>query len=272
MNAAAEADRQRGLLQALRASTLGALPAGALALPGRHGSADDQAGLRAYRANAQAMAERALAAAYPVLARWLGDEAMAALARDLWRHHPPVRGDLALFGAELAAWLPRVPEWADMPYLADLARLEWAVHRAHTAADPADTPPDLQLLAGQGAEALRVRFVPGSTLVDSRWPVLTLWRAHQGGAEVEPDLRPLHAALDAGLGEAAWVWRRGHRIELAALSAGEAAFHEHLLAGATLGPALAAAHGRVPTFGFEPWLLRALREGWLDGLTPTDTP
>lgn len=272
MSARPEAERQGALVQALRASALPGLPAGALALPGRHADADEQAGLRAYRANAQALAERALVAAYPVLARWLGGEAMAALARDLWRAHPPARGDLAWFGAELAAWLPRVPEWADMPYLADLARLEWAVHRAHTAADPADTPPDLQALAGEGAEALRVRFVPGSALVDSAWPVLTLWQAHQVPADAEPALAPVRAALAERRGEAAWVWRRGHRIELALLSPGEAAFHVHLLAGETLGPTLAAALGRDPLFSFEPWLMRALREGWLAGLTPTDTP
>lgn len=272
MSATAEAARQLGLLQALRTSTLGDLPPGALAQPGRHGDASGQAGVQAYRANAQAMAERALAAAYPALARWLGGEAMAALARDLWRAHPPARGDLAWFGAELASWLPRVPEWADMPYLADLARLEWAVHRAHTAADPADGPPDLQALAGEGAEALQVHFVAGSALIDSAWPVQTLWQAHQVAAEAEPDLGPVRAALAAGRGEATWVWRRGHRIELAALATGEAAFHEHLLAGATLGPALAAASGRDPTFSFEPWLLRALREGWLAGLAPIETP
>ncbi|MFO1338501.1 MAG: putative DNA-binding domain-containing protein [Burkholderiaceae bacterium] len=211
----AEAGRQQGLLQALRASTLGGLPAGAQPLPGRRGDADAQAGLRAYRANAQAMAERALAAAYPVLARWLGGEAVAALARDLWRAHPPARGDLAWFGAELAAWLPRVPEWADMPYLADLARLEWALHRAHAAADPADEPPALQALATDGAEALQVRFVAGSALVGSAWPVLTLWRAHQVPAGTEPALGPVREALAQGRGEAAWVWRRGHRVEAA---------------------------------------------------------
>ena len=99
MSAQAEADRQSALLHALRASAMPGLPARARALPGRQADADEQAGLRAYRANAQAMAERALVAAYPVLARWLGDEAMAALARDLWRVHPPTRGDLAWFGA-----------------------------------------------------------------------------------------------------------------------------------------------------------------------------
>ena len=40
-------------------------------------------GLKAYKANAQALAQRALGAAYPVVARLLGDESFAALASAL---------------------------------------------------------------------------------------------------------------------------------------------------------------------------------------------
>lgn len=267
MTAGHEAARQQALLQALRAGTAERLPAAALALPGRAGAAPDRlAGLRAYRANLQAVAERALTAAYPVLARLLGDEAMSALARDLLVHHPPTRGDLAWFGAEVAAWVGTVPALAQLPYLADVARLEWAVHRAHTAVDPADAPPDLRGLADGDPEALYVRFTPGSTLVASGWPVLTLWQAHQVPADTAPDLGPARAALEAGTGETVWVWRRGHRVELAALDPGEHAWHAELVAGRPIGPALATVLDRHPGFGFEHWLTRALREGWLAGM------
>jgi len=54
-----------------------------------------QAGVAAYRGNAGAVAERALAGTFPTLAELVGDDAAGALARDFWRHHPPARGDLA---------------------------------------------------------------------------------------------------------------------------------------------------------------------------------
>ena len=41
-------------------------------------------GLKAYQANGHALAERALQAAYPVVAQLLGDESFADLARALW--------------------------------------------------------------------------------------------------------------------------------------------------------------------------------------------
>lgn len=268
-----EAARQQGLLQALRAPVLDGLPPAAVPLPGRASSAPDRlAGLRAYRANLQAVADRALVAAYPVLTRLLGEETMAALARDLLIHQPPTRGDLAWFGAELAEWIAGVPELVDLPYLADVARLEWAVHRAHTAADPSDAPPDLQALAGDDPAALRLHFVAGSALVASAWPVLSLWRAHQVPLDAEPELAGVRAALAAGEGCVAWVWRRGYRVELAALAAGEQAFHAELSAGGSLGTALAVALDRHPDFSFEHWLTRALREGWLAEIRPDTDP
>ena len=270
MSAAAELARQQALLNALRTGTPTGLPVAAVALRGRVAQqpADRLAGLQAYRANAQAIAERALSAAYPVLARLVGEETMAALARDLWHEHPPTRGDLAWFGAELADQLAATPELADVPYLADMARLEWAVHRTHTAADPHDEQPDLQALASEDPDALCVRFVDGCACVASTWPVLTIWRAHQVPAEAEPDLEPAREALAAGQGEAAWVWRRGHRVDVAALTSAECAFNQDLLAGEALGPALASVSARHPQFSFEQWLLRALRDGWLAGLQP----
>lgn len=260
MSPADEARRQQALLQALQTGQPLALPIGAAALPGRQ--ADAVAGLRAYRANAQAIAQRALVAAYPVLAQLLGEEAMAALARDLWQAHPPVRGDLAWFGAELPAWLPGVDELADMPWLSDVARLEWAVHTAHGAADAAQAP-NLQLLSEVDLDRLQVGFAPGSAAIVSHWPVLTLWQAHQGPPGEEPDLRAARAALAARRSEAAWVCRRGLRVELAALDVAEAAFNAALLAGLPLGPALDQALSCFSAFSFEHWLTRALREGWL---------
>jgi len=257
-----EAARQQALLAALLAAHPDGLPSGAKGPQGR--SVEPLAGLRAYRANAQAVAERSLAAAYPVLARLVGDEAMAALARDLWRIDKPVKGDLAWFGAGLAEWLAGIEAFAELPYLPDVARLEWIVHRAQMAADPSDAPPDLQPLAGD-PDALRVRFTPGSAAIASAWPVLRLWRAHQTNEDAEPDLAEVRAALAAREGDIAWIWRRGLRVDVAALSAGEHELHRRLLTGEALGPVLSATLGEHPDFSFEHWLTRALREGWLAG-------
>ncbi|MEK8029380.1 DNA-binding domain-containing protein [Ideonella sp. DXS29W] len=263
----AELVRQQALIEALR--TPGAAwPEAAARLPGRADGSrpEPSAGMQAYRTNAQAVAERALAAAYPVVARLVGDEAVSALARDLWRHHPPVRGDLAWFGAELAAWIERVPEWREWPYLADVARLEWAVHRAHTAPDMADTPAGLDALAQVDPDDLAVDFVAGAVGLASNWPLVALWQAHQGPVGATPDLAAVRVALQAGQGELAWVWRRGHQVQVVALPPDQFLFNAELLAGRALGQALQGALSAHADFSFENWLIRALRDGWLAGL------
>lgn len=268
MSRAAESARQQALLAALRSPSADALPPGVQGL--RAGVAQALSGLRAYRANSQAVAQRALAGTYPVLARLLGEQAMAALAGDLWRVDPPAKGDLAWFGAGMAVWLGQVEEFEDLPYLPDVARLEWAVHRAQVAPDPPEAPVHLGPLAGD-PDRLIVHFAAGSAVVASPWPVFRLWQAHQAAPDSEPDLDEVRAALAAGEGDCAWIWRKGHRVEGAVLSAAEHEMHRRLLAGEALGPALGGTLEGHPDFSFEHWLTRALREGWLAGFAAAST-
>lgn len=275
-----EAQRQQALLAALHGAAAagrahgpggsagapaGALPPG-LGLSGlRLGPNDLAEGLSAYRANARAIAARALEAAFPVLHQLIGAEDFAAMAWALWRERPPRRGDLAWFGEDLPAWLQAGMDRLDEPYLPDVARLEWAVHRAQFAQDHDGPPQGLHRLAEDDPGTLAARFVPGAALVASAHPVAAIWLAHQPEREAEGEARfaAVRAAFESGQGEAALVWRSGWRVRVTPLPPPQAGFTRDLLAGESLGTALAAAD---PGFSFEAWLVRALSEGWLAGL------
>jgi hypothetical protein len=88
-----------------------------------------------YRANAAAAIAKALAAAYPVVRRVVGDEFFDGLARAFRCGTPSTSGDLGDYGAGFADFLAAFPPARALPYLCDLARLEWAAHRAYGAAD-----------------------------------------------------------------------------------------------------------------------------------------
>lgn len=220
----------------------------------------DPAGVAAYRANAGAAAERALAAAYPTVQQLVGDEAFAAIARQLWRQHPPVRGDLAQWGEALPAWLAADPSLAGEPYLPDVARIDLAVHRAEMAADAAFDPAVLARLAEVDPATLHLRLAPGAALVLSPHPVATVWSAHRSTAADR--FEPVRAAFEAGQGEAAFVWRHGWRGDVVTVAGEHAAFLDAVIDGATLAEAL----DRSPDLDFEAWLLRALRLQWLTDL------
>jgi hypothetical protein len=254
---AQEALRQQSLLRALWRDA----PDGAVAGWLRDGARFER-GLQAYRAHAGALAERALAAAFPTLQQLLGPEAFAGLARMFWHHAPPVQGDLAAWGGALPDVVARDPQLAGEPYLADLARLEWAVHTAAHAAD-GGAPRGLEHLADAEPAQLRLQLQPGTALLSSVHPIVTLWQAHRGRAEDR--LAPARAALAAGRGEHALVRRRGWPVEVLALDDAAARFTGAVLAGRSLGAALEAGGDG---FDFAAWLIDALRSGALLAVTP----
>ncbi len=217
-------------------------------------------GLLAYQANAGALAERALAAAYPTVQQLISDESFAVLARVYWRHAPPLRGDIATWGETLADFIAADEQLAPEAYLPDLARLEWAVHQAHGAGDAAPGEPALQRLADTDPDRLRLMARPGTAVIDSAHPVVAIWQAHRSHAADRFDA--VQEALADGRGECALVWRQGWTVAVAAVPEADRRVTALLLGGASLGAALAAAD---PTFDFEGWLVAALQQGWLAG-------
>ena len=221
-------------------------------------------GLFTYRANAGAIAERALRVAYPTVAALVGETSFAALARDLWQQHPPHCGDLGEWGAALPGLIADHPALANEAYLADSARLDWQVHRASRAADDSTAPPCLDPLGSDDPERLQVTLRSGCALLCSAWPVASLWSAHQREA-TEDRFAEVRALLAAGVGEQAFVHRDGHAVRVAALAPAAADFTADLLAGSVLSEALDRAG---ETFDFQTWLVQALQGRWLLAVHP----
>ena len=253
-----EARRQQGLLLALWRDAPGPVLRGWLR-EGRGGAIE--AGLSTYRANAGAIAERALQVAFPTVAALVGAVAFAALARDLWRQHPPQRGDLGEWGAALPDLIAANPALASEPYLPDSARLDWLVHQASRAADGPAEPPALDALGTHSPEQLQLVLRPGCALLASVWPVASLWSAHQHAGDDR--FAGVRTALAAAVAEQAWVYREGWAVRVAALEPSAAAFMAAILAGSTVADALDSAGD---DFDFEAWLVQALQGHWLHGV------
>jgi hypothetical protein len=261
------AQQQQALLQALRmarhedANEFAAGCAGLLAAGrGRQG----RRGLAAYRSNAHELAQRALAAAYPAVAQLLGEDNFGALARSLWAAHPPARGDVAQWGGTLAAHIEALPGLiAEEPFMADVARVEWLLHRAASAADAVLDAASLQLLTTHDPAALTLRLCPGAGCVVSAWPVASIVNAHGVG---EPSIEEAGRRLREGRAESALVWREGYRPRVRGALPGEPDFVAALQAGRSLADSLQAA----PALDFGPWLPEAVQGGLLAGAAILD--
>ena len=250
-----EAQRQVALMRAR---------AGAPADGLRERGARAARGLEAYRANAEASAERALAAVFGTVQAMVGRDDFRHLAREFWSAHPPQRGDLGEWGAAFPAWLASHPAMAPWPYLGDSARLDFALHRNERAADAALDAASLSLLESGDPARLRLELMPGSALIRSAWPIATIHRAHAlEGDEAERAFEGVRDAIAAERGEDMLVVRQGWRAVVVPLSQPEARWTEALLAGADLASALDRAGAG---FDFAAWLQAAIRNDWMKGV------
>lgn len=223
----------------------------------------DAAGLRAYQLNADATAQRVVAAHFPTLQAMLGKEALDTLARMLWREAPPGSGDLGEWGGALPGLIERLRDLQAWPWLADFARLEWARQRCERAADAQLAASSLSWLAEAEPDQLYMALKPCVQLVDASWPVLALWQAHQGPVDTHEDAarRALQEA-SAALTQAVVVWRNPSQLQMAAVPAADAVWMRRLIEQ----PAqpLSALLAQAPEgFDFSLWLHQAVSQGWL---------
>jgi len=230
-------------------------------------------GLKSYQSNGRMLAERVLVAAYPVVTAIVSADSMGQLARALWHAHPPHVGDLAWWGGGLAHFMAHSPQLADVPWLPDVAQLEWALHTAHAAADVAPDPASLALLTQPDAQTLTLRLAAATQVLALDWAVGRIVAAHQLALADVPghDAHHSHPALVA-LGDT-WathtpehqvVWRHGYRPMCQRVSPEEALFVQALVSGCNLGDALDTMQGR--SFDFAAWLPQALQQGLVLGV------
>lgn len=218
-------------------------------------------GLKVYQANGHMLAERALRSAYPVVAQLLGEASFADLARALWHAHPPQCGDVAWWGDELAALVQASAQLQEEPYLADVARCEWALHQCAGAPDASADLSTLARLTLEDPDRLRLILAPGCAVVRSAWPVAAIVGAHRDGA---PSLAEAGALLRQAVAQDVLVWRAGWRPELRHALSGEVDAVQGLLSGASLGEALE----RATALDFGQWLPLAVQTGLVLAVVP----
>jgi hypothetical protein len=194
--------------------------------------------LAVYRANIAANAVAALAAIYPIVRKLVGDEFFAGLAHAYCAAHPSASGDLNELGGHLAAFLPAFAPARELPYLADVARLEWLVHQAHYAADhPPLALEALSRLAEADYPRLAVKLHPAVALAESAFPLFRIWEVHQEDFEGE-----VAVDLDSGAGYVV-VYRPQFRATVAGITPAEAQFLKAVQGGSLFGAALDLALG-----------------------------
>jgi hypothetical protein len=214
-----------------------------------------------YRNNMAISLIEALEAAFPAVHRLVGDTFFKAAAKAYIRREPPRSPVLLLYGEGFGAFLDGFAPAASVPYLGDVARLEWARLYAYHAADA--EPLSIARLAAVPQAALpetRLVLHPSLRLLRSRFPVASLWAATRGAdSDVEVDMRR---------GEEVIVLRPALSVDARVLPEGGYAFIERLATGDPLGEAAGAAAGSCPGFDLAPHLQGLFQLGAVVAIAP----
>ena len=213
------------------------------------------------RANAQ----RALAITYPTVVQLLGDEAFEVLSQRFLDQSPHGLADWGAWGEGFAACLGEQPELQDLPYLPDVARLDWLCHVSERAQDSAVDATSLAGLGMRQAESLRLCLAHDLQVLTSAHPVLAIWHAHHA----EPAQRQLWQAkanepLPPGQHRHVLVHRAPWRAVPVELPESAHRFVCAVMAGQSLAEALDTAE--PAGFDLVQWLPHAIQQGWVVGL------
>ena len=164
--------------------------------------------MQIHRNNYKETLSSSLKAVFPVVQAFVGEAFFEAAAKQFVLSTPPEKAQLVAYGGALAEFLDVYEHASGVPYIADLLRLEWAVHVIQNAAEVTPVSGDeidAAILDGS------LRLVPQMQVISSDHPVLSLWMVGTG------QMPPEAVHVDQG-GQNALVIRIDGAVQLQALS------------------------------------------------------
>ncbi|WP_206996519.1 HvfC/BufC N-terminal domain-containing protein [Trinickia mobilis] len=191
--------------------------------------------IEVYRNNVRLNRIAALADAFTHVVTLVGSDYFRSLARAFVIATPAASANLHDDGAALPAFIRGFAPAADLPYLGDVAEVDWLMQRAYYADDSA--PLNRASLAELGPDrfaAASLRFSASVGVARSaKWPIADIVAMHEGGPA---------ASLDAG-GQAVLVWREGFAVRWRAIDGDETQVVAALWKGSSIENALSHACG-----------------------------
>lgn len=213
-------------------------------------------GLEAYRRSVLANLAVAVQTTYPVLEAIVGTAFLAAAARRYAMERPSTSGDLNAYGSDFGDFLARYQPAMSLPYLPDVARLEWLAQQVYGAADaPAQNLAALAATPPEQWGELRFRLDPAHACLASDWPLVRIWEVNQ--PEYRGDFQ-----VDFEQAQTVLIHRRPGSVAVEPLYPGEHALLVALGAGLALDSAVEAA-SRLAAFDLQASLRRCITIGLL---------
>lgn len=184
--------------------------------------------LQIYQQNIYAGLNKALTSLYPAIKKIVGEDFFNAATYHYIQQHPSTVINLNQFGENFSAFIAKLAPAQSLPYLSELAQLEWGYHQTSLAPD-AEPLALTQLATIPQARYDQIKFHlhPASQLFSFSYPIFRIWQLCQAAPDNKENID-----LDAG-GEFILLIRRQLTIEFELLSAAEFALLSAFVAGKT---------------------------------------
>jgi hypothetical protein len=207
-----------------------------------------------YRNNVTVSLIDALAAVYPAVQRITGVEFFRAMARSHVRATPPTSPLLFEYGSDFPSFIEAYHYAREMPWLADVARIERAWLDAYHAADAAPLSSDaLAAVPPDGLGDMIFTAHPATRIVRSDYPAVAIFVLNR----VEGPIN----LLSSSAAEDALITRPDMEVAVRLLPAGATTFLTKLIGGETLAAAAGAAFEETPSFDLSSNLVSMVEAG-----------
>ena len=223
-----------------------------------------QPGFAVYRNTVLKSCIDALQLNYPAVARLVGEDRFRAAAAVYARSNPPRQPMLHDYGHDFAVFLARFDPAHDLPWLANVARLDRLWTESHLAQDEAPVAAaSVACLAPANLAHLALLPHPAA-----RWawfdhhPVVTLWQRNRNSA-TPPIAAPEVPPEGGERGEGVLITRPLGHVEWTALHQSGCAFLDAFRRGSTLEGAAAAAMAVDPQVDLADLMAKTLAAGAL---------
>lgn len=228
----------------------------------RHGKGV-KARYNVYRNNVVVSLIDALAATYPAVQRITGTEFFRAMARFHVRATPPSSPLLFEYGHDFPSFIEGYEYAWQMPWLADVARIERAWLDAYHAADAPVLSQDVFASVEPSLlGTLRFASHPAARIVRSAYPAVALFVMNRRDEPATP--------LCSNEREDALVTRPEQAVIVSRLPPGGAVFLRDLIAGNSLSGAVTAAFNETASFDLQTNLAGMISAGVFTAAKPGD--
>ncbi len=130
-----------------------------------------------YRNNTIGGITNAMELTYPVIVRLVGEDFFKATAKEYLNKYYPISGNLDDYGGEFPVFLESFPPVKPLPYIADIARLEWAFHESSLANK--ENPLDGAALSKIPQDKyfnLAFKLHNSAKFIESEYPIHLIWK------------------------------------------------------------------------------------------------